>query len=168
MKLTNAGKVCITFCESHWNVAGSIIIARVETLVHVGAISVLLVALAGTYLRGFFFEYNAIWRSTFLTEPASVTAFLNLLLGPASLVLDGRLLTPEVVHPLLLPAGALAGPWIHRLALTAGFVILIPRTILLPFGSARRMGAEYPADLSETYYTEKILPPTKSMLLHSR
>ena len=123
-----------------------------------GAISVLLGALAGTYLRGFFFEYNAIWRSTFLTEPTSVTAFLNLLLGPAIVLLDGRLLTPEVVQPLLLPAGALAGPWIHRLALTAGFVILIPRAILAALSTWHaRMGARnIQLNLSEAYYTEKI------------
>ncbi len=158
MKIANAGKICITFCESYWNVASSVIIARVETLIHVGAIGILLGALAGTYLRGFFFEYNAIWRSTFLTEPASVTVFLNLLLGPASLFLDGQLLTPEVVQPLLLPSGALAGPWIHKLALTAVLVILVPRAILATLSARHaRMGARsIQLDLSDAYYVEKI------------
>ncbi len=158
LKLSNAGEISAAFWESYWDAAGSVIIARVETLAHVGAIGVLFGALAGTYLRGFFFEYNAIWRSTFLTEPTSVTAFLNLLLGPASLLLDGRWLTLEVVHPLLLPSGTLAGPWIHRLALTAGLVILVPRAILATLSArhARMKARSIQLDLSAPYYAEKI------------
>jgi hypothetical protein len=158
LKLANAGKIGTAFWESYWDVAGSVIVARLETLIHVGAIGVLLGALAGTYLRGFFFEYNAIWRSTFLTEPTSVTAFLNLLLGPASLLIDGRLLTPEAVQSLLLPSGALAAPWIHKLALTTGLVVLAPRAVLaiLAARHARTEAESLHLDLSEAYYAEKI------------
>jgi hypothetical protein len=158
VKLANAGKVGAAFWESYWDAAGSVIVARLETLVHIGAIGVLFGALAGTYLRGFFFEYNAIWRSTFLTDPTSVTAFLNFLLGPASLLIDGRLLTPEAVHPLLLPSGTLAGPWIHKLALTAGLVVLAPRAILATLSArhARTEARSLQLDLSEAYCAEKI------------
>jgi len=157
-KLANVGKVGAAFWESYWDAAGPVITARLETLVHVGAIGVLFGALAGTYLRGLFFEYNAIWRSTFLTEPTSVAAFLNFLLGPASLLIDGRLLTPETVQPLLLPSGALAGSWIHKLALTTGLVVFAPRAILaiLSTRHARTEARSIQLDLSEAYYAEKI------------
>ena len=97
----------------------------------------MLLGLAGTYLRGLFFEYDAVWRSTFLVDPASVATFLNVLLGPAGLLLDGGLLDAATVAPLLTPEGDAAGPWIHRLALTSLLVIAVPR-LLLAVASTRR------------------------------
>ncbi|MFN2378267.1 MAG: hypothetical protein ABR538_17185, partial [Candidatus Binatia bacterium] len=91
-------------------------------------------------------------------EPGSVTTFLNVLLGPASLVLGGRLLGVEDVTPLLGSEGAPAGPWIHLLALTLGLVV-IPARVSMAVLSARRASAAAKAirvDLGEPYYAERI------------
>src|SRR5262249_42978541 len=115
--IKNTGEVAVTFWDSYWDAARPVVIARVESLIHAGAIGLFLGALVGTYARGLFFEYNAVWRSTFLTNPTSVAAFLNVLLGPACLLIDRTLLTADAIRPLLLPEGTLAAAWIHRLAL---------------------------------------------------
>jgi len=157
-RVADTGAVASAFSQSYWSAAGAVIVARLETLVHVAAIGILVGALVGTYLRGLFFEYNAVWRSTFLTGPDSVAAFLNLLLGPAALLIDGRLLSAQTVAPLLDPAGAPAGPWIHKLAVTAALVVIPPRT-LLAFLSARHARAAARCirlDFSDPYYTERI------------
>lgn len=157
-RLTNTGEIASAFSQSYWTAAAAVIVARVETLVHVAAVGVLAGALAGTYLRGLFFEYNAVWRSTFVTDPSSVAVFLNLLLGPAALLIDGRLLSADAVAALLEPSGAPAGPWLHKLALTAGLVV-IPLRALLAAASARRARAAARGiglDFSERYYVERI------------
>lgn len=157
-KVGNAGATAAAFSQAYWAAAAPVVVARLETLVHVAAVGVLAGALAGTYLRGLFFEYNAVWRSTFLVEPSSVAAFLNLFLGPASLAIDGRWLDAQSVAPLLSPAGDLAGPWIHKLALMAALVIVPPR-LILAVRSARRARAAARCiriDFTETYYAERI------------
>jgi len=157
-KSGNAGATAAAFSQAYWAAAAPVIVARLETLVHVAAVGVLAGALAGTYLRGLFFEYNAVWRSTFLIEPSSVAAFLNLLLGPASLLIDGQWFDADTVAPLLRPSGDIAGPWIHKLALMAALVIVPPR-LVLAVRSARRARAAARCiriDFTETYYAERI------------
>jgi hypothetical protein len=102
-KIANVGTIATFFWDSYWDAASATVIARLEPLYHIGAISLLLGALVGIYVRGMFFEYTAVWRSSFLTDPASVAVFLNLLLGPASLALGGTLLTPDTVRSLFFP-----------------------------------------------------------------
>ena len=153
-----AGQVSTAFLQSYHRLASSTLAARAETLLHVGAIGILVGALAGTYLRGLFFEYNAVWRSTFLTDPDTVVTFLNAFLAPATLLLDGRLLQAADVVPLLGAGGAPAGPWIHRLALTLAFVV-IPARVALAVLAARRAtsaASDIRIDLSEPYYAERI------------
>ncbi len=153
-----AGRVTTAFLQSYHRVAFAIVSARLEVLLHVSAIGILAGALAGTYLRGLFFEYDAVWRSTFLTGPESVTLFLNSFLGPASLVLDGRLLSVADVLPLFGAHGAPAGPWIHRLALTLGLVV-VPARVALAALSLRRANAAasgIEVDLAEPYWAERI------------
>lgn len=153
-----SGHIATAFLRSYFRLAAPILAARVETLLHVGAIGILLGALAGTYLRGLFFEYNAVWRSTFLTDPESVTVFLNALLGPASLLLGGGLLEISEVLPLLGVEGAPAAPWIHRLALTLGLVVIPARVTLAVLGARRTKAAasSIRIDLSDPYYAERI------------
>lgn len=153
-----AGRVTTAFLQSYHRVAFPIVGARLEVLLHVGAIGILAGALVGTYLRGLFFEYDAVWRSTFLTGPESVAAFLNSFLGPASLVLDGHLLAARDVLPLLGTDGAPAGPWIHRLALTLGLVVVPARVALAALASRRANVAAsgIGIDLAEPYWAERI------------
>jgi hypothetical protein len=157
-QIKNSGAIAAAFWDSYWNSARDALIARIEALIHVGAIGLLLGVLIGTYVRGLFFEYNAVWRSTFLTDPVSVAAFLNVLLGPACLILDGSLLRPETVQPLLLPQGTIAAAWIHRLALMGGLVIAFPRLLLARVAArhVRSAATRIEIDLTQPYFLEKI------------
>ena len=156
--IKNTGDIAVAFWNSYWDAARFVVIARIESLVHCGAIGLFLGALVGTYARGLFFEYNAVWRSTFLTDPTLVAAVLNVLLGPACLLIDGRLLTPDAIQPLLLPQGTIAAAWIHRLALMEALVVLVPRSALaaLAVRHARLAAGRIHVDISHGYYAEKI------------
>jgi hypothetical protein len=136
-RLRRSGRIAAAFRTRYWAAAGPVVMARIEALMHLAAISLLLGAIAGTYVRGLFLEYNAVWRSTFLTDPQGVAALLNALLAPGLALFDHALLAPGEVQPLLAPQGAPAAPWIHRIVLTAAVLVLVPRAALA-FGSARR------------------------------
>jgi hypothetical protein len=158
-QLRDADRVAATFRERYWEAAGPVVLARIEALIHVAALCLLLGALGGTYVRGLFLEYNAIWRSTFLTDPAAVTSLLNLLLAPGLAVLDHALLGTEQVHGLLAPEGVPAAPWIHRIALTAALVVLVPRAALAVAAARRahREAAGLQVDLQgDDYYLAKL------------
>jgi len=133
-------------------------IARIEGLIHVAAIGLAAGGLVGTYVRGLFFEYNAVWRSTFIVEPQSVATFLNLLMGPATLLLDGTLLDVDAIRPLFFPDGDEAAAWIHRLALMGLLVVLLPRAVLAraAAGRAEQAAAGIEVDLSQRYFAEKL------------
>lgn len=136
-QLQNAERIAASFRQRYWDAAGPVVLARIEWLIHLAAICLLLGAVSGTYVRGLFLEYNAVWRSTFLTDPDAVRALLNFLFAPGLLVLDGALLDTAEVQSLLSPGGSPAAAWIHRIALTAVLVVVIPRSILA-FAAARR------------------------------
>ena len=154
---TGAGNIteaARTFADACWATARPAIVARIELLLHLCAMGLLLGALAGTYVRGFFFEYHAVWQSTFMSRPESLATLLNLLLGPACLLIDGALLTPDTVRPLLLPGGSNAAAWIHRLALTGVLFVLVPRAVLASLAGrrARRASACVTVDLADGYF----------------
>ncbi len=152
--IRNTGEVAGAFAEYYWMSARPVVIARIERLLHWGAMGLLLGALAGTYVRGFFFEYNAVWQSTFMSRPESLATLLNVLLGPACLLLDRALLTPDAVQPLLLPQGTNAAAWIHRLALTGVLFVLVPRAVLAGLAARRASSAaaRVPVDLEDGYF----------------
>jgi hypothetical protein len=158
-QMRDTARVAEAFWESQWEVAHPLMLSRVEHLLHLGAIGLLAGALAGTYLRGLFLEYHAIWQSTFVTSPGMVATILNVILFPACLVLDGHLLTAAAVQPLLLPTGTPAGPWIHKLALTAVVVVLLPRAVLVWKASRRAAAAagDIRLDFSEPYFAQTLL-----------
>ncbi len=132
---------------------------------NIGAIGLLIGALAGVYLRGLFFNYNMIWQSTFVSDPGTISIFLNILLGPASLILDGSLINLETVESLLNPDGTSAAPWIHKLALSAFLFIFIPRT-LLALGYAKLAKRKIKTiDISQDYY-QAILRDTRENLIN--
>jgi len=147
-----------TFAEACWATARPAIVARIELLLHQAAIGLLLGALAGTYVRGFFFEYHAVWQSTFMSRPESLATLLNVLLGPACLLIDGALLTPDAVRPLLQPGGSNAAVWIHRLALTGVLFVVVPRAVLASLAGrrAQRASAGVTVELAEGYYAAVI------------
>ena len=103
---------------------------RVALVLHVAAAALALGLIAGLYLRGLVLDYRIGWESTFIDAPLVETA-LGMLLGPAS-ALTG--ITIPDVAPLRLAPGAQAtasaAPWIHLLATTLLWVVVLPRAVL--------------------------------------
>lgn len=138
--------------------AGDVAARRLRRALHLGAIALCLGALAGTYVRGVFLEYDVVWRSTFVRRPGTVHLILDLLLGPASLLLRGRGFEPAEVEALLGGTGLPAAPYIHMLALTAVLYILVPRALLAAAATLglRRRGRRLAVDLDEPYYARLV------------
>ena len=103
--------------------------ARLRMTLHAGAAAAVGGALAGMYLRGLSFAYEATWESTFL-DAESVASFLGLVLGPAAQLSGFSLPDAAGLAALRAPAGAPAAGWIHLWAITAGATVLVPRTLL--------------------------------------
>ena len=163
-KVTVMKKILPAFWSSYAEVAGKTLILRFKSLMNVSAVGLLLGALIGVYFRGLFFKYNIIWQSTFVSEPETILLMLNILFGPASLLLDGILISKETVLQLLSPEGTMAGPWIHKMALTTLLFILIPRTILAVFFTHRSRYSTKPIDFKQPYYLESILKNRESLI----
>ena len=156
--LKNAGRVVGNFFDTYFSVARPVIVARLKLFFHLVAIGVTLGAIAGTYLRGLFFEYRAVWRSTFITDPEAVRMILNILLLPASVILDGAPISLESVDKLLEPAGDAAASWLHALALSAFLFVCVPRVMLASLAAKRGKweARRIEIDLADPYFAETI------------
>jgi eukaryotic-like serine/threonine-protein kinase len=147
-----------SYFTNYFKAAGPVVDARLHCLLHLLNIGLVVGAIAGTYVRGLFFEYNAVWESTFIHNPSTVATVLNAVLGMASLVLDGRWLKSADITPLLQSYGTPAGPWIHKLALTAMVLVVVPRSVLMLLSAlrVRHCGNRIKINLSEKYFIELI------------
>lgn len=129
--------------------------ARAALVFHALAAWVAFGLLAGLYIRGSFFDYRAGWESTLL-GPDTMHALVSLLLGPAAALIGDPLPTPEAFAALRFPAseGEIAAPWIHRIALTIGLVVVLPRLLLAAWAAhrARRLAKALPLDLRAPYF----------------
>jgi hypothetical protein len=117
---------------------------RTRRLMHLAALGLALGAIAGMYVRGLFFDYEMVWRSTFVRTPESVSRVLELLLAPACWLLGRPLPDVNAAAALLGPEGVAAAPWIHLLAATALIFVVAPRA-LLAASAAHRLGRIGPA-----------------------
>ena len=124
--------------------------------IHLGAIGLAIGAVAGMYVRGLFFAYDVIWRSTFVNDPTVVAWGLRALLGPAALVLGRPAPGPEDVVRLMGPEGDPAAPWIHLYAVSALLFIVVPRAVLAVLASRRlrAVTADVPLDLDAEYFRD--------------
>ena len=147
----------------HWTErATSLFEWSTRRILHLVAIGFGAGAVAGTFVRGLFFDYHVVWRSTFLREPESAARLLDLLLGPAAWILGQSLPGEAGVRAMAAPAGVDAAPWIVLYAVTALLWIGIPRSLLALHASWRlgRLGAEIDLGLEDDY--------TKALLVSAR
>jgi hypothetical protein len=112
----------------------------IARLLHAGAAALALGLCVGLYARGLVFDYRAGWQSTFL-DAAQVHALLAAVLAPASLLTGIAVPTVDGIAALRLVAGQVAqgpaAPWIHLFAATLGLFVVLPRTLLAAWATAR-------------------------------
>jgi hypothetical protein len=144
---------------SQWAAVGGPL-ARLEVRrgLHVAAIGLALGAILGMYVRGLFFEYDVVWRSTFLRDPEVIARLLGIVLGPAAALAGGPLPDADAVRPLLAAEGVGAAHWIWLYTLSAILFIGVPRAALVAAVSMRlrRLRGDVRLDLGDPYYREVI------------
>ncbi len=125
---------------------------------HVGAIGTALGAVAGMYLRGLFFEYEVIWRSTFIDAPDTVVALLRTLLAPAVLLLGQPWPSAADAVAMMSDAGSPAARWIHAFSGTLLIAVILPRGLLaLSSALAFERGKQsIEPDMSDPYYADLV------------
>jgi hypothetical protein len=103
---------------------------RTRRLLNFAAIGLAFGAVLGMFVRGLFLDYHIVWRSTFITDPQTVAAVLNVFVGLPALLLGRAAPSAETATALMGPKGVDAGEWILLYAGAAALFILIPRSVL--------------------------------------
>jgi hypothetical protein len=152
----DAALVARRFAQLWWPAVRPALGCWIRRLVHLGAIGLAVGAVAGMYVRGLFFQYDVVWRSTFVNDPTVIAWGLRILLGPAALLLGRPVPSPDDVLGLLSDAGDPAAPWIHLYAVSALLYIVVPRAVLAVL-AGRRLHAltdDVPLDLDAEYFRD--------------
>lgn len=120
-------------------VAAPLHLVRIKISLHLAALGVMLGAVAGMYLRGLVFHYEASWGSTFLSASA-VHGALSFLFSPLESILGQAVPNVSEIEAMGEPGGhGPAAYWIHAWALTGLWAVMIPRTALALFSSGRSL-----------------------------
>ena len=106
--------------------------SRSRRLLHASSLALIVGVIAGMYLRGVAFRYQATWESTFLGA-AAVDRFLGTVLAPAAALLGGSVPSAAAIEAR--PGDA--APWIHLWAVTAALFVGLPRLTLAAIESLR-------------------------------
>ncbi|MDH5768658.1 MAG: DUF2868 domain-containing protein [Nitrospirota bacterium] len=128
--LSSCPSILSRFWDYYLRLCSPIVFARLWFVIHIFAIGLILGALSGVYLRGFFHEYTVVWRSSFVNEPHAVRLILNVFLGLPTYILSGQLISASSVNLLTSAKGSPAAFWIHVLSMTSILFVILPRTIL--------------------------------------
>ena len=132
--------------------------ACVSRLLHLAAAAFAAGLLVSLYYRGFFNEYVAGWKSTFVPAAARVVQwYVTAVLGAIPSLVGMAPPAADEIAALDLanhPAGVGAAPWIHRIALTVGFLVVLPRVLLAGWAwlAQQRLQRNFPIDLREAYF----------------
>jgi hypothetical protein len=136
------GAALADFANQWLRHAQPILATRTRRLFHLAAAVMALGLIAGIYVRGLAFRFEAGWESTFLGA-AQVRYLLALLFGPAA-SLSGITLpeTTEQVAALQWThdgGGGDAAPWLHLIALSLVLYVVAPRILLAGMASIRML-----------------------------
>ena len=148
-----------TACWSDWSrVSFPLSKVYVSRLLHLAAAAFAAGIIVSLYYRGFFNEYVAGWKSTFVPAAARVVEwYVTAVIGAIPSLFGMPPPAPDELAALDLaqhPAGVGAAPWIHRIALTLGFLVVLPRLLLAGWAwlAQKRLQRRFPVDLREAYY----------------
>lgn len=146
--------VARTFWGHWYAVARPALALNGRRALHWIAVGLTVGAVVGMYVRGLFFEYNVIWRSTFIRDPDLIALMLRSLLGPAALLLAQPLPDAAAAAKLMTPSGAPAAPWIHLYAASAAVFVVVPRLAMAIGSGIRRrvVSRKLHLDLGDAYY----------------
>lgn len=133
-----SGKVARRFWSLWIESAGALPAAGVRRWLHASAAALAVGAVAGMFVRGVFFEYAMVWRSTFVREPESVATLLRLVLGPARWVLGAAQPDAAEATRMMSGEGVPAAEWIAAWAVTAGLFVVAPRIVLAIIATLRQ------------------------------
>ena len=131
-----------------WRAASPSAAGRAGSVLHLAAAALAAGAVAGMYWQGIVRDYQATWESTFLSAGA-VRGLLSVALAPAAWVPGLALPDAAGFEALRSPGGERAADWIHRYAISAGAVVVLPRLALAGLAAARAGAAARRADLLE-------------------
>ena len=128
--------------------------ARAGALLHLGAATMAVGAIAGLYLRGIALEYRAGWQSTFL-DAADVERILRIVLAPGAWL--SGIAIPDAGHLRTIDGGSAgenAAQWIHLYAGTILLVVIVPRVALAvgAWIAERRRQRTFPIALGDPYF----------------
>ena len=131
--------------------------ARAARVLHLAAALLAAGVLAGFYLRGIAFAYQASWESTFL-DAGDVHRLLAIALAPGAAVSGIAVPTTAEIDAIRAPAGENAARWLHLLAATVAVVVIVPRLLLALFAwlLERRRSARLAIALDGPYF-ERLL-----------
>lgn len=156
--ISSSLKITYQYMEHWWDMNQHALLARFARSVHLLAVCLVLGALAGIYIRGLFFVYNVVWKSTFIHDPTHIALILNIIFGLPSQLLEGSLIEQSSIALLTSPDGEPAATWIHIFAVSA-FIYVIPERFLLMFLESRTIKTlknQMTIDASDPYYARYI------------
>lgn len=128
-----------SFAQEWRAAAAPLLLARAARAFHLAACAVAAGLVAGLYVRGIAFSYQAGWESTFL-DATQARSLLAILYGPASWLTGIPIPTaPELEAIRWRPGGGgeSAARWIHLMAATALIYVIGPRLLLAVWSGTR-------------------------------
>jgi hypothetical protein len=134
--------------------AGALPLVRLQRILHGAAAALAVGAVAGMFVRGVFFEYAMVWRSTFVRDPDTVAVLLRFVLGPAAWLTGHPLPTADDAQRMFAPDGVPAAPWITLWAVTAALFVVVPRALLMLAATVRRgvLARRLDVSIDDDYY----------------
>ncbi len=134
--------------------AGAVPAASLRRLFHAAAAALAVGAVAGMFVRGVFFDYAMVWRSTFIREPESAALALRVVLGPAAIALGWPLPEANEAARMMDAVGVPAAKWIGLWAMTALLFVVIPRSLLAVAAAlrGRRAARRVALPLDDAYF----------------
>ncbi len=165
------------FAREWYAAAQPLLLARATMAFHLAAAAVGVGLIAGLYLRGIAFDYQAGWESTFL-DSARARTVLAVLYGPASW-LTGIPVPDAAQLDATRWRGASAGGesaarWIHLMAASALIYVVLPRLVLalvaLTAAMRHSLRAAVPASLAAYFRTafaavEGAMAPARAVIM---
>jgi hypothetical protein len=148
------GEVARRFWSMWLDAAGALPVTALRRLFHAAAGALAVGAVLGMFVRGVFFDYAMVWRSTFIRDPASAALALRLVLGPAAFALGWPQPGRDDAARMMDAAGVPAATWIGLWAMTALLFVVIPRTLLAAAATlrSRRQGRAVALSLDDAYF----------------